>query len=96
MASGRVLVIDYYASRLRGVMTGDLVVRFGDPDNEPRYVQLAALEGVAVLSERSLLSVLNGAVIRQAGPPFARHLALTLRRPEAWFAFLEHRAQPRH
>ncbi len=51
------MVIDYYASVLRGLTVGDLTVRLGDPDPEPRYMELVPLEGVTVdLRARSRLS----------------------------------------
>jgi hypothetical protein len=65
-------------------------VRLGDPDAEPRYVLLEPLVGVTVLAERSLLSLLDGATLHEAGLPFARHLAISLVRPERCIEFLEH------
>ena len=96
VAKGRLLVIDYYASWHRGLAVGDLTVRLGEPDAEPRYVELAAVEGVTVLAERGLLGILAGAILRETGPPFARHLAIVLARPERWIEFLEHRAVSRN
>lgn len=90
LAGGRPLVIDFYASVLRGLTVGDLTVRLGDPDPEPRYMELEPLEGVTVLAERSLLDLLAGATLHEAGLPFARHLAISLVRPERWIEFLEH------
>jgi hypothetical protein len=90
LAGGRSLVIDYYASVLRGLTVGDLTVRLGDPDPEPRYMELEPLEGVTVLAEKSLLELLAGATLHEAGPPFARHLAISLVRPERWIEFLDH------
>lgn len=94
-AVGRPLVIDYYASVHRGLTVGDLTVRFGDPKPEPRYVELESLEGITVLAERSLLSLLNGATLHDAGLPFARHLGIALARPEQWIEFLEQHPAPR-
>lgn len=89
-AGGRPLVIDYYASWHRGFAVGDLTVRFGEPEAEPRYVELEPLEGVTVIAERTLLDLLDGAMIREAGLPAVRHLAISVTRPERWIAFLEH------
>ena len=90
LAGDRPLVIDYYASVHRGLTVGDLIVRFGDPAPEPRYVELEPLERVIVLAEGSLLDLLDGATLRETGLPFARHLAISLARPERWIEFLEH------
>jgi hypothetical protein len=89
LGQGQALVIDYYSSWHRGFAVGDLTVRFGEPKAEPRYVALEPLEGVNVLAERSLLGLLDGATIREAGLPFARHLAISLERPEMWIEFLQ-------
>lgn len=90
LARGRPLVIDYYASVHRGLTVGDLTVRFGDPAAEPRFVELRPIDDVIVLAERSLLDVIDGATLHEGGLPFARHLAITLERPERWIEFLEH------
>jgi hypothetical protein len=90
LAAGRSLVIDYYASTHRGMTIGDLTVRFGYPHAEPRYVLLEPLEDVTVIAERNLLTLLFGATLREAGLPFARHLAITMVQPERWIEFLEH------
>jgi hypothetical protein len=89
LAAGRPLVIDYYASRLRGVATGDLVVWFGEPPPEPCYVELEPIDDVLFLAERHLVAILEGATLREAGPPWHRHLAVSLARPEDWIDFLD-------
>jgi hypothetical protein len=89
LAAGRALVIDYYASRLRGVATGDLIVWFGEPPAEPCYVELEPIEDVVVLAERHLVEILEGATLREAGPPWHRHPAISLTRPEDWIDFLD-------
>jgi hypothetical protein len=94
-ARGRPLVIDYYACVLRGQTVGDLTIRFELPPAEPRYVELEALDGVSVIAERSLIGLLIGATIREGGLPLARHLAISLDRPEQWIEFLEHHPAPR-
>lgn len=53
-------------------------------------MELEPLEGVTVLAERSLLELLDGATLREAGLPFARHLTISLVRPERSIEFLEH------
>ena len=75
---------------LRGLTVGDLTVQLGDPDPKPRYMELEPLEGVKVLAERSLLELLPGATLHETGLPVARHLAISLDRPERWIEFLEH------
>ncbi len=90
-ADGRVLVIDYFASRRCSVVIGDLTGDFQDTPPGPRYVELASIESVPVFAESRLLAVLGdaGTTLRLGGPPFARHLALELDRPERWIDFLE-------
>ena len=89
LAAGRPLVIDYHASLLRGIRVGDINVMVGEPDVEPCFIELNPIEGVVVLAHRRLIDLLNGATLREAGPPWNRHLALTLATPEAWIDFLE-------
>ena len=89
LSAGRPLVIDYYASRLRGVATGDLIVRFGEPASEPCYIELEPIDEVAILAERHLVKLLEGATLREAGLPWHRHPAISLARPEAWIDFLD-------
>jgi hypothetical protein len=95
LAAGRPLVIDYYASVYRGVTVGDLIVRFGDPRPEPRYQELEPVEGITVLAERSLVDLLSGATLREAGLPKLRHMAISLETPERWIDFLQHHPAPR-
>ena len=89
LAAGRPLVIDYHASLLRGIRVGDIEVMVGEPDSEPCLIELDPVEGVVVLAHRRLIDLLDGATLREAGPPWHRHLALTLAKPEAWIDFLE-------
>jgi hypothetical protein len=89
LAAGRPMVIDYYASRFRGVATGDLSVWFGEPAAEPCYVELEPIDDVIVLAERHLVDLLEGATLREAGPPWHRHPAISLARPEDWIDFLD-------
>lgn len=91
LASGRVLVIDYFASRRCGIVIGDLTGDFEDTPPGPGYVELAGIEGVRLFAESRLLGVLEdaGPGLRLGGPPFARHLAVELDRPERWIDFLE-------
>ena len=91
LANGRVLVIDYFASRRCSVVIGDLTSEFRETPPGPGYVELARMEGVRVFAESRLLTVLDdaGLSLRLAGFPFARHLAIDLDRPERWIDFLE-------
>jgi hypothetical protein len=91
LADGRVLVIDYFASRRCSVVIGDLTCKFGGEPPGPGYVELAGIAGVRVFVEARLLAMLGdaGPTLRLAGPPFARHLAVELDRPERWIDFLE-------
>jgi hypothetical protein len=90
LANGRVLVIDYFASRRCSIVIGDLT---GDFEDTPPtgYVELASIEGVRVFTESRLLALLGdaGSTLRLGGPSFARHLAIDLDRPEHWIDFLE-------
>jgi hypothetical protein len=90
MASGRVLVIDYFASRRCSLTVGDLTAGFSASPPGPEFAALASIEGVCVLVERRLLPVLRagGATLVLAGPVFARHLSVRLERPELWLDFL--------
>ena len=47
LAAGRPLIIDYYASCLRGVVVGD-IVWFGEPPSEPCYVELEPIGKVPI------------------------------------------------
>jgi hypothetical protein len=91
MANGRVIVIDYFASRRCSVVIGDLTGDFRGTPPGRGYVELASVENVRVFTESRLLGVLGeaGSSLRLGGPPFARHLALELDRPERWIDFLE-------
>jgi hypothetical protein len=90
-ANGRVLLIDYFASQRCSLVMGDLTGNFEDMPPGPGYVELASIEGVRVFTESRLLAVLDdaGPSLRLGGPPFARHLAIDLDRPELWIDFLE-------
>jgi hypothetical protein len=91
MANGRVIVIDYFASRRCSVVIGDLTGDFRDMPPGRGYVELASIEDVRIFAEPRLLGVLAeaGSSLRLSGPPFARHLAVELDRPERWIDFLE-------
>lgn len=91
MSNGRVIVIDYFASRRCSVVIGDLTGDFRDSSPGRGYVELSSVEGVRVFAESRLLPVLGEArsTLRLGGPPFARHLAFDLDRPERWIDFLE-------
>jgi hypothetical protein len=89
LANGRVLVIDYFASRRCSVVIGDVTADFGEMP--PGYVEVGSVEGVRVFAEPRLLAVLadTESSLRLGGPPFARHLAIDLDPPERWIDFLE-------
>ena len=91
LANGRVLVIDYFASRRCSIVIGDLTGDFEDTPPTMGYVELASIEGVRVYTESRLLTLLGdaGSTLRLGGPSFARHLAIDLDRPEHWIDFLE-------
>lgn len=91
LANGRVLVMDYFASRRCSVVIGDLTADFEDTPPGSGYVELASIESVRVFTESRLVSVLGdaGTSLRLGGPPFARHIAVELDRPECWIDFLE-------
>ncbi len=89
-ASGRVVVIDYFASRRCSIVIGDLPVDFEVTPPGRGYVELASIKSVRVFAASRLLGILDaGSSLRLGGPPFARHLAVDLDRPERWIDFLE-------
>src|ERR1700730_14971701 len=90
-ANGRVLVIDYFASRRCSVVIGVLTASFGGEPSAPGYVELAPIASVRVFAEARLLPVLSdaGPTLVLGGPSFARHLSVELGQPERWLDFLE-------
>ena len=91
LANGRAIVIDYFASRRCSVVIGDLTADFEEMPLDAGFVEFGSVEGVRVFAEPRLVAVLadTGSSLRLSGPPFARHLALDLDRPERWIDFLE-------
>jgi hypothetical protein len=91
LARGRVLVIDYFASRGCSFVVGDLTCELRSSPPASGFTELAAIEGVRLFVEPRLLPVLAdaGASLRIGGPPFGRHLAVDLEEPEQWLAFLD-------
>jgi len=91
LANGRVLVIDYFASRRCSIVIGDLTADFVEMPPGPGYVEVGSAEWVRVFAEPRLLAVLadTESSLRLSGPPFARHLAIDLDPPERWLDFLE-------
>ena len=89
-ATGRVLVIDYFASRRCGVVTGDLTATFRH-EIVGRYLELAPVDGVRIVAEERLLNLLqrSGPTLRLTGPNLWRHLSVELALPELWLDFLE-------
>ncbi len=90
-AHGRVLVIDYFATRRCSVAIGDLTASFRLEAPGPAYVELAEVAGVRLLVEKRLLGILDDAepTLGLSRPPFARHVSISLGRPELWIDFLE-------
>jgi hypothetical protein len=91
LAAGRVLVVDYFASRRCSLTVGDLTADFSVAPPGDGFAALASIESVPVFVEGRLLAVLRDGVgtLGLAGPTFARHLAVRLERPERWLDFLE-------
>jgi hypothetical protein len=90
LANGRVLVIDYFASRRCSVVIGDLTGDFEDAPPAPGFVEFASIEGVRVFAESRLPAVLADAgSTLLGGLPFAQQIEVELDRPERWIDFLE-------
>jgi hypothetical protein len=91
LANGRVLVIDYFASRRCSVTIGDTMADFEATPPGGGYIELASIEGVRVFVEARLMPILSdaGPTLHLGGPPFARHLSVRLERPERWIEFLD-------
>ena len=91
LAGGRVLVIDYFASRGCSVVIGDLTCGLRTTPPTTGFTELAAVDDVRLFVETRLVPVIRdaGASLRMAGLPFARHLAVHLEVPDRWIAFLE-------
>ncbi len=90
-AKGRLLLVDYFAAGRCGIAVGDLTASFRPEVPRGAYVELAAVEGVRIFAEERLMGILAdaGPTLRLSGPPFARHLSISLDRPELWIDFLE-------
>jgi len=86
-----VVVVDYFATKRCSVAVGDVTASFRSDVPGTAFVELAAVEGVRVFVEERLLDTLSeaGPTLRLSGPPFARHLSVSLDRPELWIEFLE-------
>jgi hypothetical protein len=91
LARGRALLIDFFTSRRCGVTIGDLTVAFRPAPSAAAYAALAPIEGVPVFVESRLVETLRGSgpTLRLSGPAFARHLGISLDRPELWIDFLD-------
>jgi hypothetical protein len=89
-ARGGVVVVDYFATKRCSVAVGDVTASFRSDVPRAAFVELAAVEGVRVFVEERLLDTLAeaGPTLRLSGPPFARHLSVSLDRPELWINFL--------
>jgi len=68
-----------------------MTAEFHDQPPGRAYVELASVESVALFAEERLLPVLEDAALtlRFGGPPFARHLAVSLDPASRWIEFLE-------
>jgi hypothetical protein len=90
MAAGRTLVIDYFASKRCGVVSGDLTVAFQDEARDEPLAEAAPSAGVRIAVDARLRDVLaaSGPTLRLSGPRFRRRLAIELERPELWLDFL--------
>jgi len=73
LANGRVLVIDYFASRRCSVVIGDLTVDFRDAPPGPGYVELTSIERVRVFAESRLLAVLDAGSTLRLGVLAGKH-----------------------
>ena len=95
LAAGRALVIDYFATARCGGRVGDLTADFVPEPVGVEFVPIRVLESVPCYAERRLVPLLAQVktMIRFGGPPFARHLAVTLDPPERWLDFLEQGGQ---
>ncbi|HLY15482.1 MAG TPA: hypothetical protein VKR24_14135 [Candidatus Limnocylindrales bacterium] len=91
LAAGRVLVIDYFASRRCSLVISDLTCQFRPGTPAGDFIELAPIEGVRIFIEARLRATLaaSGPSLRTGGLPFARHLAIELDRPEHWIQFLD-------
>jgi hypothetical protein len=91
MPAGRTLVIDYFAGRRCGVVTGDLTVEVRDAAVEGPYVEVAPVDGLRIVVQERLRDVLerSGPTLRLVGPRFRRHIGIELDRPELWIDFLD-------
>lgn len=90
MANGRPLVIDYHATRIRGLTVGDLTVRFDAALREPRYLELEPIEGVRIVAERRLVGLLaEGATLWRPRLAVFGALSIALAHPDHWIDFLE-------
>lgn len=91
LAGGRALVIDYFATGRCGAVVGDLTAEFWPEPPGDGYLELATVGSVRVFAEARLVGLLEeaGPGLDLAGLPFARHVAVTLERPERWLEFLE-------
>jgi hypothetical protein len=102
LAAGRSIAIDWFASRSRctSVWIGDLTARWVKPGAPVKagLVPLVPIDGVPVHAAGGLLDLLatTGPSLRLSGPVFARHLAVDLVDPVAWFDFLETPLAHRH
>jgi hypothetical protein len=91
LASGRALVIDYFASARCGTVVGDITADLGNVPPPGTHAQLDDVAGVPVYAERRLLPLLEeaGLQLEPRRLPFGRAVRVRLDRPELWLDFLE-------
>ena len=91
LATGRALVIGYFASRRCGAVVGDFAVDWQTSPPGPGFLELAPIDGVAAFVDARLVDVLvdarpelrPGGILRPGTP------SVRLGIPERWIEFLE-------
>lgn len=90
-ADGRVLVVDDFRTWSCGTWIGDLTVDWSRMPPGDHFVELAALDGVAVYVRRRIVRLLDaaGPTITRSHLPFFGGLRIALDRPELWIDYLD-------
>lgn len=91
-AEGRVLAIDYFASRCcSSLLVGDLETRWVESGSHPEFVDVGNVAGTPVVADRRLVSVLatGRATIVETGGLLGKSIGVRLGKPEVWIAFLD-------
>jgi hypothetical protein len=91
LASGRALVIDYFAAARCGTVVGDITADFGDVPPPGTHAKLDDVAGVPIYAEKRLLPLLEeaGLQLEPRWLPLGRAVRIRLDRPELWLDFLE-------